>query len=77
LIESKHDVSETFNNYLENAQCSVKLSAGSLSPVSITVKFKYLFDINDIHKNTDKTRKRSLVSWLIIIYCELYLYIYV
>jgi len=49
LVESKHDVSETFNDYLENAQCSVKLPAGSVSPVSITVKFKYLFGI---HKNS-------------------------
>lgn len=52
LVESKHDVSETFNNYLENAQSSVKLPAGSVSPVSITVKFKYLFGINNLHKNT-------------------------
>ncbi|XP_060863829.1 circadian locomoter output cycles protein kaput-like [Metopolophium dirhodum] len=32
LVESKHDVTETFNNYLENAQSSVKLPAGSVSP---------------------------------------------
>ncbi|NP_001164531.1 clock [Acyrthosiphon pisum] len=32
LVESKHDVTETLNNYLENAQSSVKLPAGSVSP---------------------------------------------
>ncbi|XP_025201591.1 circadian locomoter output cycles protein kaput-like isoform X2 [Melanaphis sacchari] len=32
LAENKHDVSETLNNYLENAQSSVKLPTGSVSP---------------------------------------------
>lgn len=48
LVESKHDVSETFNNYLENAQSSVK---GSVSPVSITVQFKYIIGLNNVHKS--------------------------
>ncbi|CAH1723013.1 unnamed protein product [Aphis gossypii] len=32
VVENKHDISETLNNYLENSQSSVKLPAGSVSP---------------------------------------------
>lgn len=37
VVENKHNISETLNNYLENSQSSVKLPAGSVSPVSINI----------------------------------------
>jgi len=54
LVESKQDISETLNNYLENAQSSVKLPAGSVSPVSIIVKYKHLITINNTTNNIHK-----------------------
>lgn len=41
LVEAKQDISETFDNYLQNAQSSVKLPLVSVSPVSIFYSKNY------------------------------------
>lgn len=39
LLENKQDISDTFDNYLQNTPSSVKLPPASVSPVSIFIKY--------------------------------------
>lgn len=42
LVESKQNISETFDNYLQNSQPTVKSLPNSISPVSILLFIYYL-----------------------------------